>query len=286
MTDAPVYLNGEMLPLSQARISVLDRGFLFGDGVYEVIPVYGRRPFRLHEHLRRLQESLDGIRLHNPLSQAQWLDMISRLIEAQDFADQWVYIQLTRGPGPRDHAFPDTVQPTVFAMSNPLQPPPAHLREQGVSAVTAIDNRWLRCDLKTTSLLANVLLRQLSVDAGAMETVLLRDGQLIEGSVSSIFIVRHGVVRAPAKSNLMLPGITYDVVCEICRSQRLPLQLGPIAECELRSADEVWLTSSSREILPITRLDGQPVGDGLPGPVYAQVYGLYQVFKQREMYGL
>lgn len=286
MTDAPVYLNGEMLPLSQARISVLDRGFLFGDGVYEVIPVYGRRPFRLHEHLRRLQESLDGIRLHNPLSQAQWLDTISRLIEAQDFADQWVYIQLTRGPGPRDHAFPDTVQPTVFAMSNPLQPPPAHLREQGVSAVTAIDNRWLRCDLKTTSLLANVLLRQLSVDAGAMETVLLRDGQLIEGSVSSIFIVRHGVVRAPAKSNLMLPGITYDVVCEICRSQRLPLQLGPIAECELRSADEVWLTSSSREILPITRLDGQPVGDGLPGPVYAQVYGLYQVFKQREMYGL
>lgn len=285
MIDPHVYLNGDWGPLSEARISVMDRGFLFGDGVYEVVPVYNRRAFRLHEHLRRLQESLDGIRLANPLSTEQWLHIVEHCIASQSFADQWVYIQVTRGPGPRDHAFPARVQPTVFVMSNPLDAPPAHLREQGVAAVTAADNRWLRCDLKATSLLANVLLRQLSVDAGAMETVLLRDGQLIEGSVSSIFVVRHGLVRAPAKSHLMLPGITYDVVCEICRAQHIPLQLGPVTEGELRSADEIWLTSSSREILPITTLDGQPVGEGRPGPLYDQMYGFYQIFKQREMYG-
>lgn len=280
-----VYLNGEILPLHEARISVLDRGFLFGDGVYEVVPVYALRPFRLHEHLRRLQDSLDGIQLHNPLELPQWLTAIEAVISAQPFADQWVYIQVTRGPGPRDHAFPATVQPTVFIMSNELTTPGPALRESGVAAVTAVDNRWLRCDLKTTSLLANVLLRQQSVDAGAAETLLLRDGQLIEGSVSSIFIVSGGVIRAPAKSNLMLPGITYDVVLDICQRHDLPLQVGPISEAELRAADEVWLTSSSREVLPITLLDGQPVGSGRPGPLFARVYAFYQQFKQREMYG-
>lgn len=281
----PVYLNGEILPLGEARISVLDRGFLFGDGVYEVVPVYGRRPFRLREHLRRLQDSLDGIRLANPLSPDEWVSICERLIAAQAWDDQWVYIQVTRGPGPRDHAFPAVIEPTVFVMSNELTPPPAHLREQGVAAVTAEDNRWLRCDLKATSLLANVLLRQLSVDAGASETILIRDGQLIEGSVSSIFIVKDGLLRAPAPSHLMLPGITYEVVCEICAAEGLPLHLGPISAAELRAADEVWLTSSSREIMPITRLDGQPVGSGQPGPLFARLYALYQAFKQREMYG-
>lgn len=280
-----VYLNGEILPLHEARISVLDRGFLFGDGVYEVIPVYALRPFRLHEHLRRLQDSLDGIQLHNPLELPQWLTAIEAVISAQPFADQWVYIQVTRGPGPRDHAFPAIVQPTVFIMSNELTTPGPALRESGVAAVTAVDNRWLRCDLKTTSLLANVLLRQQSVDAGAAETLLLRDGQLIEGSVSSIFIVSDGVIRAPAKSNLMLPGITYDVVLDICQRHDLPLHVGPISEAELRAADEVWLTSSSREVLPITLLDGQPVGSGRPGPLFARVYAFYQQFKQSEMYG-
>lgn len=280
-----VYLNGDILPLHEAKISVLDRGFLFGDGVYEVVPVYARRAFRLHEHLNRLQESLSGIQMHNPLSMDKWVGTVDAIIAAQPFDDQWVYIQVTRGPGPRDHAFPADVQPTVFVMSNELTPPGAVLRETGVKAVTAEDNRWLRCDLKATSLLANVLLRQQSVDAGAAETVLLRDGLLMEGSASSIFIVSQGVLRAPAKSNLILPGITYDVVLEICRLHDLPLQIGPISEAELRAADEVWLTSSSREVLPITELDGQPVGAGRPGPLFACVYGFYQEFKQREMYG-
>lgn len=280
-----VYLNGEWLPIDEARIPVLDRGFLFGDGVYEVIPVYARRAFRAREHLTRLAASLAGIRLGNPHSDEQWLALLERLIAAQPFADQWLYLQVTRGPGPRDHAFPAEVRPTVFLMSNPLTPPPAALREQGVAAITAEDNRWLRCDLKVTSLIANVLLRQLSVDAGALETLLLREGWLVEGAVSNIFIVTDGVIRTPEKSNLMLPGITYDVVLEICQEAGLAHRVGPISAAELRAADEIWLTSSGREVLPIVRLDGEPVGSGQPGPVYQQLYALYQAFKQREMYG-
>lgn len=285
MSSQLVHLNGETLPLDQAKISVMDRGFLFGDGVYEVIPVYARQLFRAREHLRRLNDSLTAIKLPNPHTTEAWLALIQSIVVAQSSEDQWVYLQVTRGPSFRDHAFPAETHPTIFIMSNPLSMPATALREQGVSAITAEDNRWLRCDIKATSLLANVLLRQLSVEADAAETLVLRDGYLIEGSTSSAFIVTQGVIRTPAPSHLMLPGITYDVVLEICREQGLQHQVGPITEADLRTADEVWITSSNKEVLPVTRLDGQAVGDAQPGPVFKQMYALYQAFKQREMYG-
>ncbi|MCX7673500.1 MAG: D-amino acid aminotransferase [Thiobacillaceae bacterium] len=280
-----VYLNGDYLPLEQARVSVLDRGFLFGDGVYEVIPVYARRPFRLHEHLARLAASLQAIRLDNPLTAAQWVERIERICTLAPWPDQGIYLQVTRGPGPRDHAFPAEVHPTVFIMPMPLTTPPREWIEHGVCAITAADERWLRCDVKSISLLANVLARQRSVDAGCAETILLRDGWLTEGASSNVFIVLDGVICAPPKSHLMLPGITYDVVLELARESGLPVQLRPIAEAELKAAAEVWLTSSPKEVLAVTRLDWQPVGEGRPGPLYRRMYAAYQDFKRRAMHG-
>jgi D-alanine transaminase len=278
-----VYLNGDYLPLEEARIPVLDRGFIFGDGVYEVIPVYDRRPFRLAEHLRRLQHSLDGIRLANPLAEAEWTECIARIAEAAETEDQGIYLQVTRGPAPRDHAFPKVVRQTVFVMSTPLTTPPRELVEQGVSAVTAVDNRWLRCDIKAIALLPNVLLRQLAVDAGCAETILLREGFLTEGAASNIFVVKDGVILAPPKSNLMLPGITYDVVLEIAANQGFAHEVRQVAEAELRGADEIWLTSSTKEVTAVTHLDGRPVGDGRPGPLFWQMHAAYQAFKQTVM---
>ncbi len=282
---AIVYLNGAFLPLEEARIPVLDRGFIFGDGVYEVIPVYDRRPFRLRHHLDRLQHSLDGIRLANPLGQSEWQTLIGRIVADAEWPDQGIYLQVTRGPAPRDHAFPKVVQPTVFIMATALTTPSAEIVDKGVAAITAADNRWLNCDLKTTSLLANVLLRQLAVDAGCAETILIRDGLLSEGSASNIFMVLDGVVLAPPKSNLILPGITYDVVLELAAAEGQPHAVRPITEAELRSADEVWLTSSTKEITAVVTLDGQAVGSGRPGPVFKRLYGAYQTFKQRVMRG-
>jgi len=282
---ATVYLNGAFLPLEEARIPVLDRGFIFGDGVYEVIPVYDRQPFRLRHHLDRLQHSLDGIRLANPLAPAEWETLIGRIVAEAEWLDQGVYLQVTRGPAPRDHAFPKTVRPTVFVMATALKPPSAELVSGGVAAITAADNRWLNCDLKTTSLLANVLLRQLAVDAGCAETLLIRDGFLSEGATSNIFMVKDGVVLAPPKSNLMLPGITYDVVLELAAAEGLPHAVRPIAEAELRAADEVWLTSSTKEITAVVTLDGQAVGSGRPGPVFKRMHAAYQAFKHRIMRG-
>ena len=280
-----VYLNGEYLPLSEARIPVLDRGFIFGDGVYEVIPVYDRRPFRLQHHLGRLQHSLDGIRLANPHSQAEWEALIGRIIEQAEWPDQGVYLQVTRGPAPRDHAFPKAAQPTVFVMAMALSTPSAAVVEQGVAAISAVDDRWQHCDLKATSLLANVLLRQRSVDAGCAETILLRDGLLTEGSASSIFAVKDGVILAPPHSSLVLPGITYDVVVELAGQAGIPLQMRPIPEAELRAADEIWLTSSTKEITAVVRLDGQPIGDGRPGPLFRRLHAAYQSYKHRIMRG-
>jgi D-alanine transaminase len=284
-----VYLNGVFQPLENAQISVMDRGFLFGDGVYEVIPVYDRQPFRLHEHLARLQASLDGIRLANPHSATEWESLIGQIIAEAALSDAWqdqgIYLQVTRGSGPRDHAFPKNVQPTVFILPMPLNPPSADLVEHGVSAVTAIDNRWLRCDLKVTSLLPNVLLRQLSVDADCAETVLIRDGQLIEGAASSVFIVKNNVLLTPPQSNLMLPGITYDVVLELATAEGMAHAIRPISETELRQADEIWLTSSTKEVMAVTRLDGQPVGSGQPGPLFRRMHAHYQTFKHTVMRG-
>jgi D-alanine transaminase len=281
-----VYLNGQFLPLEEARIPVMDRGFLFGDGVYEVIPVYSRRPFRLREHLSRLQDSLDGIRLANPHTPEEWRDLILRLVEQGECEDQGIYLQVTRGPGPRDHAFPAVARPTVFILPLTLTPPSRERVEQGVAALIAQDNRWLRCDLKATSLLPNVLLNQLSVDAGCAETLLLRDGQVTEGASSSVFIVADSVLLAPPKSNLMLPGVTYDVVLELAGQLGLNHATRPIAEAELRAAGEVWITSSTKEILAVTRLDGQPVGDGRPGPLFRRIHAAYQDFKRTVMRGL
>ena len=279
-----VYLNGEFMPISAARVPVMDRGFLFGDGVYEVIPVYSKRPFRLAEHLKRLRASLAGIRLANPHSDAEWAQLIGRIVELADFPDQQVYVQVTRGAdGKRNHAFPKLVRPTVFIMTEPLLPPPAEQRELGITAVSAADNRWLRCDIKAISLLANCLLRQQAIEAGCAETVLFRDGFLSEGAASNIFAVRDGVLLAPPKNHLMLPGITYDVILELAQQHGLPHQVRDILETEVRAVSELWMTSSTKEVLPIVSLDGRPVGDGKPGAVFARMYSWYQEFKRSVM---
>ena len=287
MGEPICHLDGVWLPLAEARVPVLDRGFLFGDGVYEVIPVYARRAFRLAEHLARLRRSLRAVGIVGPLAGAEWTELVRRLVDANDPDDQCVYLQVTRGVAPRDHAFPKGVKPTVFMMSNPLVTPPQALRERGVAAITVADNRWLRCDIKSVSLLANCLLRQAAVDAGAAEAVLLREGMLTEGSASNIFVVKNGVIVTPPKTNFILPGITYDVVIELARANRLPLEVRQVSEPELRDADELWLTSSTKEVLSISSLDGKPVGHGAaagrPGPLAARMYQLYQEYKRTVM---
>jgi D-alanine transaminase len=282
-----IYLNGEWMPIEQAKVPVLDRGFIFGDGVYEVIPSYSGHPFRLREHLVRLQSSLDAVRIENPYSLDRWEELVREIVARNPWEDQGVYLQVTRGVAPRDHAFPKGATPTVFMMANPMVTPPQSLRERGVAAVTVPDNRWLRCDIKSLSLLANCLLRQAAVDAGAVESVLLREGMLTEGSASNIFLVKNGVIITPPKSNFILPGITYDVVIELARANGLPLEIRQVSEAEVRSADELWLTSSTKEVLPISTLDGKPVGQGesagKPGPMAARMNQLYQDFKRTVM---
>ena len=277
--DSIAYLNGEFLPLSKARISPLDRGFIYGDGVYEVIPVYGRRVFRWEDHLRRLDHSLDGIRLPNPYTHAQWTQIIRELVQRSAHEDQSLYLQVTRGIAKRDHAFPKGVPATVFLMTNALSVPTQEAVDAGVAAITLPDNRWLRCNLKTTSLLPNVLLRQLAIDAGAVEAVLLRDGLLTEGAASNIFLVKDGVLLVPPKSHLTLPGITYDVVLELAQKHGMRCEIREVTEAELRSAQELWLSSSTREVLAITRLDDKVVGNGRPGPVFRRMYTLFQELK-------
>ena len=278
-----VFLNGKYLPAGDAKVSVLDRGFIFGDGVYELVPVYSRVPFRLGEHLARLERSLAAVAIRNPYSREQWREIIFRLIDQQPFDDQGVYFQVTRGVAKRDHAFPKNVEPTVFMMSNALVNPPAEQVERGGAAVSAQDNRWLRCDIKSISLVGNVLLRQLSAEAGAAETILFRDGKLTEASASNVFIVRRGVIQSPPKSSLILAGITYDVVAELAAANDLPLEFREITETEVRAADEIWVTSSSREVFAIVSLDGAKIGDGRPGPVFRRMHQLYQEFKQKVM---
>ena len=278
-----VFLNGKLLPAAEATVSVLDRGFIFGDGVYELVPVYSRVPFRLDEHLARLERSLAETKIRNPHSRAQWRANIYRLIDAQPFEDQGVYFQVTRGVAKRDHAFPNDAEPTVFIMSNPLVNPPREQVEKGSAAVSAQDYRWLRCDIKVISLIGNVMLRQVSAEQGAAETILLRDGKLTEAAACNVFIVKRGVIQAPPKSNLILPGITYDVVVELARANGIALELRDVLESEVRAADEVFLTSSSKEVLAVVELDGKRIGDGRPGPVFRRMYQLYQEFKQKVM---
>ncbi|MBY0268755.1 MAG: D-amino acid aminotransferase [Burkholderiales bacterium] len=278
-----VYLNGEFMPIEKAYIPVLDRGFIFGDGVYEVIPAYSKHPFRLAEHLQRLQNSLDKVRITNPHSAAEWGRLTGEILQRNPGSDQSVYLQVTRGVAKRDHAFPQGIKPTVFMMSTPLVTPAPALVESGVPCITAQDYRWLNCDIKSVSLLGNCMLRQLSVDAGAAETILFRDGRLTEASASNVFIVRNGVVLAPPKDHLVLPGITYDVVIEIARAREFEIEIRPVSEAEVRSADEIWVTSSTKEVLAVTTLDGKPVGDGKPGLLFRRMHALYQSFKQDHM---
>ena len=282
--SASVFVNGRWLAPEDARVSVMDRGFLFGDGVYEVIPVYSRQPFRLEQHLARLQQSLNGIQLANPHRLEEWVAFVTHLAREAEWEDQSIYIQVTRGPmAVRNHAFPKHVTPTVVLLAEPMTTPPDAQREQGISAVSAADIRWLRCDLKATSLLANCLLRQMAVSAGCVETVLFRDGFLTEGSASSIFVIKDGTLLAPIKNHLMLPGITYDVVLELADRHGLPFQVRDVTEAETRAADELWMCSSTKEVLPIVTLDGREVASGKPGPRFAQMHAWYQAFKATVM---
>jgi D-alanine transaminase len=276
-----VYLNGQLLPIEEAKVPVLDRGFIYGDGVYELIPVYKRRPFRLPQHLARLQHSLDGIRLANPHTESEWTEIVSELVARQPFDDQGVYFQVTRGVAKRDHTFPAGVTPTVFMMSNPLVTPTPDQVERGVSVVTADDNRWQRCDLKTISLVGNVLMRQLAADAGAVETVMFRDGNLTEASASNVLVVIRGVIVAPPKNNLILPGITYGAAYEFAREAGMPFEIRAVSRAEVQVADEMWLTSSTKEVVAVTTMDGRPFATGVPGPMFHKMYALFQEHKPR-----
>jgi D-alanine transaminase len=276
-----VYLNGAFMPLAEARIPVMDRGFLFGDGVYEVIPVYGGRPFRLPQHLDRLDNSLAAIRLANPLSRGAWSEIFARLLGAGP-GDQSLYVQVTRGAdSKRNHLFPAAAEPTVFAMAWEAQSRRPEIASEGVAAITLEDLRWLRCDIKSVALLGNVLLRQAAEDAGTEESILIRDGRVTEGSSTNVFLVAAGRIVTPPKTNLLLPGITRDLVLELAREAGLPCAEREVPREELEAAEEVWLTSSSREVVAVTRLDGRPVGDGRPGPLWHRIDGLYQDCKAR-----
>jgi len=276
MSEPTVYLNGAWVPLSEARIPVLDRGFIFGDGIYEVVPVYAGRPFRLAQHLKRLERSLSAIRIENPFDEAGWRALIAELVARHSWTNQFVYLQITRGVARRDHAFPKGLAPTVFAMSSEFVAPSAAQRAQGLSVITAPDERWLHCDIKSVSLLGNVLAKQAAVDAGAAECVMFRDGILTEGSSSNIWVVRHGRVLGAPVDHLVLEGIRVGLLAELCTRCGLDYELRRIPREEVLAADELMLTSATREILPITRLDGLPVGRGEPGPIYHRLIEAYQ----------
>lgn len=276
MNEEIVYLNGELTPLSEARVPVLDRGFIFGDGVYEVVPIYAGKPFRLPQHLARLARSLDTIGIPNPHTDAQWMALIDRVVQANGLADQMVYIQVTRGVARRTHAFPKTVTPTVLIMTNPMSLPSAAMREKGVACVTAQDKRWLHCQVKSTSLLGNVLAAQNAVENDATETIQFRDGMLTEASASNVWVVSKGRVSAPPKDNLILEGIRYGWMEELCAALDISLDARRISRDEVMGADEVLLTSASKEILPVVTIDGKTIGDGVPGPVFKKLYGAYQ----------
>ena len=286
--DSLCYLNGDYTPLSQAKVSVLDRGFIFGDGVYEVVPSYGGKLFRFNEHMARLSRSLTKVRIDNPMDNEQWLGhgrkLALALKEQSGAEDQLVYIQVTRGVATRDHVMPSGVTPTVFMMASVMKPPSAEQRHKGVACVSARDFRWERADIKSISLLGNVLARQISADHGAVETVMFREGFLTEASASNVWVVHEGAVLGPPKSEHVLEGIRYELIHELCDECGIAFNLRPIAEADVFSADELLLSSATKEVLPITVLDGEAVGHGAlrgkPGPVYARLYEAYQQAKR------
>ena len=288
MSELLCDLNGELQPLSDAKVSVLDRGFIFGDGAYEVVPVYGQRLFRFDEHMARMGRSLAKLRIPNPASRDEWLARCRALVKANAARgagdDQLVYIQITRGVAPREHTMPPGLVPTVFMMANPMKPVPAEQRHQGVACTTARDFRWERGDIKSVSLLGNVLARQMSADHGAVETIMFRDGQLTEASASNVWIVHEGALLGPPKSEQVLEGIRVELLRELCEDCGIAYNLRPISEADVLAADEVLLSSATKEVLAVTRIDGEPVGHGAlrgkPGPVYGRLYEAYQRAKQ------
>jgi D-alanine transaminase len=281
--DTLCYLNGEYGSLRDTKVSVLDRGFIFGDGVYEIIPAYGAKLFRFNEHMARLSRSLSKLHIANPLTSEQWLERSRRLAAAlmqQGAPDQLVYIQVTRGVALRDHVMPTDIEPTVFMMASAMKPPSAEQRHKGVACVTARDFRWERGDIKSISLLGNVLARQISADHGALETVMFRGGFLTEASGSNVWVVHEGAVLGPPKSEHVLEGIRYELIRELCEECGIAFNLRPIPEADVLSADELLISSATKEVLPVTTLDAEAVGHGAlrgkPGPVYARLYEAYQ----------
>ena len=284
MSDPIVYLNGQLTPLSEAKIPVLDRGFIFGDGVYEVIPMYGRKPFRGTHHIARLFRSLATIGIPNPHDQAQWLALIAQVVEANGLDDQMIYIQVTRGVAKRAHAFPKEVTPTVFIMTNSMVLPSAQVRAKGVACVTMEDRRWLNCQIKSTSLLGNVLAAQFAAEQEVTEAIQFRDGFLSEASSSNVWIVKNGKLIAPPKDNLILEGIRYGLIEELCADQGIAFEARKITAAEVFTADEVLLSSASKEVLPVVSIDDKPVGKGVPGPIFAALYEAYRP-RRRSEYG-
>ena len=280
LPDTLCYLNGEYTPLNLAKVSVLDRGFLFGDGIYEVVPVYERHVFRFDEHMARLDRSLAKVRIANPHSAAEWLVRCRRLIDAHPADDQLLYLQVTRGVALRDHVMPPDIEPTVFMMTSAMKPPSAEQRHRGVACTTARDFRWERGDIKSISLLGNVLARQMSADHGAAETIMFRDGFLTEAAACNVWVVHEGALLGPPKSEHVLEGIRYELIRELCDDVGIAFNLRPISEGEVIAADELMLSSATKEVLPVTTLDGESVGHGAlrgkPGPVYAKLYAAYQ----------
>jgi len=287
LPSLPCYLNGEFPALQDAKISVMDRGFILGDGVYEVVPVYGGHPFRFDQHMARLDRSLAELRIANPLTQAHWREVITKLIA--DYAqstgakpqniDQLIYIQVTRGVAMREHMMLEGLTPTVFVMSNAMKPVPPELRRAGAACVTASDFRWEKAHIKSTSLLGAVFARQISVDAGALETVMFRDGFLSEAAASNVWVVKDGTVMGAPRDNLVLEGIRYGLIEELCGAAGIAFELRRIPREEVLDADELLLSSATKEVLAVTRLDGQSVGAGVPGPIYARLYAGYQQAK-------
>lgn len=294
LPDLPCYLNGEIVPMPEARISPFDRGFIFGDGVYEGIAFYGQpgqtpRPYRFEQHMARLERSLNETRIPNPHSRAEWrqiaLDLIAAYARApgveQPLAQDWFYyFQVTRGVALRDHPMLPNLTPTVFATCLPMKAPTPEQRAKGVACTTADDFRWKKAHIKSISLLGAVFSRQISYEQGALETVMFRDGNLSEAAASNVWVVKNGVVMGPPKDNLVLEGIRYGAIEELCRQAGIGFELRRISRDEVLAADELMLSSATKEVLAITTLDGQPVGDGAPGPVYQKLYAAYQSAKQ------
>ena len=280
-SEPVVYINGEYLPQSQATVSVLDRGFLFGDGVYEVIPVFAGKPLRLTEHLDRLQRSMHRVSLKNPLTQQEWEEIFQTLLESNPGGYRSIYLQVTRGAAPiRDLSLSADIEPTVFVMVNDIKPVDYAELEKGIEAITVDDFRWKACDIKSVSLIANVMIRLRANEQNVMDAIMLRGGLVTEGTASNIFVVHGGVISTPPKSDCLLPGITRDLVIELALANGLTVEERDIKQDELETADEIWLTSSTREIAPVVKLDNHVVGDGVAGECWKKIIALYQGYKK------